>query len=682
MVEDSAATLQRCKLHQQQLLAARSNLSKRLGELSHIQSKLNDSESKLLDIEQKLPILYDAMAPIRTRAAFALALTSRVDSALDRATAVLDIFKSIHTTERKLRIDDPRQDLRKYLALVCSMERYLYTLQEAYGPSLDWLEGVIGFLNQNRVIDKYSLSKLADELEQSKSLDPHTELMNMNGGGLLNIPLRKLENEFGRLLVENSAVIDLAAHLGPPDAPNAPEPTASMLPVGALMKQDAIFQLLVIADRLRVNGRLDECLHLYKEGRGRMVKKSMASLKPEYLRHSSEEALKELNWEDIHRFLYSWLQDLKVVVRVLMASERELCNQVFPTLDPPSERLQVFAEIVQESKFALFFKFAEEVPCTQHRPEALLVGLLDLIKGMENLKGDFNEVFHGCSETLVDIANLQRTLVHNVYRAFWELVKNVETRKSDVPHDGGKDRNASFVVNYMGMLLRDYEATMDLVFRSQHSSKVVGSIVETSLSSAASSMMDALEKSLEDRASKGYSDPILAHVFLMNNYRHILVRLKECGGLATCLGENFKMQWRKKVDHNMRSYLKKAWEKVMVHLSREGLQLSSGGRGTSKDMLRSRMRAFNAAFEDTYKQQCGWIILDDQLRDSVQLAIIQLLVPAYLNFIQSYGSLLDENSQPHKKVIKYSGDRLQNMVRDMFEGKQYHSLSPEQNHSY
>lgn len=675
MVQDTAATLQRCKLHQQKLLTSRSNLAKRLGELSHIQGKLHDAENKLLDIDQKLPLLYDAMAPIRSRAAYATGLASRVDSALDRASAVLDIFKSIEMTERKLRNEDPRHDLRKYLAMVCCMERYLHMLQDAYGPSLHWLEGVIGYLNQSRAVDKYSISKLRNELEQSKSLDPCAELMSLNNGGLLSIPLRKLENEFGRLLVENCAVVDLSAYANASDVTNSPEASAATPPVVTLINQDAIIQLLVIADRLRVNGRLDECLHLYKEARGRMVKKSMATLKPEYLRHSSMEALRELKWEDVHRFLYAWLQDFTVVVRVLMASERELCNQVFPTLDPPSKRTRLFGEVVLESKFTVFFRFAEEVACTQYRPEALLVGLLDLIKGVENLKDNISKVFDGCGETLAEFANLHRTLVHNVCKAFWELVKNVESRQSDVPNDGGKDRNASFVVNYMGMLLRDYPATMELAFASQHSSKKAGAIVEATLSSAASSIMDALEKSLEDRASKGYNDPILAHVFLMNNYRHVLVRLKECEGLSKCLGEEFKVQWKKKVDHNMRSYLKKAWEKVMLHLSREGLHMSSGGRGISRDMLRSRLRAFNASFEETYKQQCRWVILDDQLRDSVQLAIIQLLVPAYHSFIQSFGSLLEEGTQPHKRVVKYSGDMLQNTVRDMFEGKPPHSLS-------
>lgn len=626
------------------------------------------------------------MAPISSRAAIASGIATRVDSAVDRASSVLEIFKAIHTAERKLRIDDPRHDLRKYLAMVCCMERYLQILQKAYGPSLEWLEDVIGFLNHNRALDKYSLDKLADELAQSKRLDPYRELMKIDGGGLLNVPLQKLEDEFGRLLAENCNAIDLAAHARSfeiSDASGTPEPLVSEVgPAVTLMEGDAINKLLVIADRLKVNGRLEECLQLYIESRVRTVRKSLASLKPEYLHFSTVEALNGLKWEDIHGYLFLWLRDLKAIVRVLMVSERELCNQVFHTLDPPSERVRCFAEIVQESKFTLFFRFAEAVSSTQHRPEALLVGLLDLFKGIEGMKEELDRVFDGCRGTLADLMALQRPLVHNVCRAFWQLVKNVDTHQSQVPSDGGKDFNASFVVNYMGMILRDYKNPMEEALRLQQSSKVAGSIVEASLPSAAHSIMDALGKSLENRATKGYDDPILANMFLMNNYRHVLVRLKECAGLAECLGEDFRMEWKRKVDHNMRGYLRKAWEKVMVHLSREGIHFSSGGRGISRDVLRARMKAFNAAFEEAYRQQCRWVILDPQLRESVQMAVTQLLVPTYHSFVQSYGSLLEEAGPPHRKVIRYSGDTLQNMVGNLFQGKQPHPMSAEQSNSY
>ncbi|KAH7298980.1 hypothetical protein KP509_25G067900 [Ceratopteris richardii] len=286
--------------------------------------------------------------------------------------------------------------------------------------------------------------------------------------------------------------------------------------------------------------------------------------------------------------------------------------------------------------------------------EALIVGLLDLVRWLENLRRDIDEVFKGCTEILKDIVKAHNLIITNVRRAFWELAKNVETRKSDVPNDG----NATFVVNYMGMLLRDYPDAMDLAFTTQYSTDRRVSTAPESLPRAVNGMMDALVTNLEERASNGYSDPILAHIFLMNNYRHVLVRLKECDGLSNCLGDAFVLEWR---------------TKVLALLSREGL---SSGCNVSKDAA-ARVRLFNSAFEDTYRQQLRWVILEHQLRDTVRLAIINMLVPADHSFINSYGGILDENVHPSKRVVKYTTDALQNMVRDMFQGGQSRPLPSE-----
>ncbi|KAH7298978.1 hypothetical protein KP509_25G067800 [Ceratopteris richardii] len=555
--------------------------------------------------------------------------------------------------------------------MVCCMERYLHTLDDTYDPSLESFQNAIAYLKESRALDRYTLSKLLDELEQQKNLHPYEELMNMNEGGLFSVPLSKLEDEFRRLLSENCVVLDLSKYTKSPDADNPQDITGPI--VIDLIKQEVIIQLVVIADRLRVNNRLDGCLDMYMEARGRMMKKSMASVKPAYLRHASAEAVRELKWEDVHSFLFSWMHDFTAVVRVLMVSERQLCKLVFAMLDPSSQQTKVFEDILKESKFTLFLTFVEEVARSHHRPEALLVGLLDLVRGLENLRRDIDDVFKGCTEILKDIVKTHNLIITNVRRAFWELAKNVETRKSDVPNDGGKDRNASFVVNYMGMLLRDYPDAMDLAFTTQYSTDRRVSTAPESLPRAVNGMMDALVTNLEERASNGYSDPILAHIFLMNNYRHVLVRLKECDGLSNCLGDAFVLEWRKKVDQNMRNYLKKSWEKVLALLSREGL---SSGRNVSKDAA-SRVRLFNSAFEDTYRQQLRWVILEDQLRDTVRLAIINMLVPAYHSFINSYGGIIDENVHPSKRVVKYTTDALQNMVRDMFQGGQSRPLPPE-----
>ena len=488
--------------------------------------------------------------------------------------------------------------------------------------------------------------------------------------------LLKLEEEFERLLTESFRVIDLTKHLtsstGATGDDQSTEHNIATSPIQhvELMDPDTSNKILVISDRLKVNGRIEYCLEVYKEIRVKIVMKSIVTLKPEYLRAYSMEELNRMEWENIRENLSLWLKHVNAIVMVLMAQEKEVCERAFHTLDPP-ERTKCFAEIVKKSNISIFFRFIESVASTNHRPEAMLVELLQIIQGLGHIKYEISGVFSGCPDTLKEIEAMHWTLSFHVLRVYRVLLINTETWKPQVPSDGGKDLNASFVVNYMGMIFRDYKGAMAEALRLQQrgaKASGAGAIMISSPQNAALSIMGALEKNLEHRASTCYEDPILAHVFLMNNYRYVLVRLKECVQLADCLGEDFKTKWRRKVDLNMRNYIKKVWENVVSNLGREGLH-SGGSRGVSRDLLMKRVKAFNVAFEEVCRKQVRWVILDDSLRESVFLEVTQLLVPAYHGFMQSYGSYLEEGVPPQHRVNKYTVDMLEDMVRSLFQGK-------------
>ena len=662
--------------HDQQhklLISARSNLSQRLRDLASVEERLIHTHTRLVGIDEKVPSLQSAMAPIQDRASVASALTSQLDATLHTTFSVIHIFESIHTIQAKLNAEDPKHDLRKYLAMVCSMERYLQTIPHNYSLSLDSLDEVLDFLLDTKLLDPYSLRMLGDQLEQSKRLDPRQEMMKKDP---LNKALLKLEEEFERLLTESSRVIDLSKHLTSSPGATGDDQTSEQntapfpTPRVELMDPDTSNKLLVISDRLKVNGRIEYCLEVYKEIRVKIVMKSIVTLKPEYLRAYSMEELNRMEWEDIRGNLSLWLRHVNAIVMVLMAQEKEVCERAFHTLDPP-ERTKCFADIVKKSNISIFFRFIESAASTNHRPEAMLVELLEIIQGLGHIKYEMSGVFGGCPDTLKEIEAMHLTLSFHVLRVYRILVINTETWKSQVPSDGGKDLNARYIVNYMGMIFREYKGAMAEALRLQQRSAKAsggGAIMVSNLQNTALSIMGALEKSLEHRASTCYEDPILAHVFLMNNYRHVLVRLKECVQLADCLGEDFKTKWRRKVDLNMRNYIKKVWENVVSNLGREGLQVS-GGRGVSRDLLMKRVKAFNIAFEEVCRKQVRWVILDDSLRESVFLEVTQLLVPAYHAFMQSYGSYLDEGVPPQLRVNKYTVDMLENMVRNLFQGK-------------
>jgi exocyst complex protein 7 len=52
-----------------------------------------------------------------------------------------------------------------------------------------------------------------------------------------------------------------------------------------------------------------------------------------------------------------------------------------------------------------------------------------------------------------------------------------------------------------------------------------------------------------------------------------------------------------------------------------------------------RFRSFNVLFEEIYQKQCGWSVPDSELRESLRLAVAEILLPAYRSFQKRFGYL-------------------------------------------
>jgi exocyst complex protein 7 len=42
-------------------------------------------------------------------------------------------------------------------------------------------------------------------------------------------------------------------------------------------------------------------------------------------------------------------------------------------------------------------------------------------------------------------------------------------------------------------------------------------------------------------------------------------------------------------------------------------------------------------FEEIYQKQCGWSVPDTELRESLRLAVAEILLPAYRSFLKRFG---------------------------------------------
>ncbi|GMP87891.1 hypothetical protein CsSME_00040075 [Camellia sinensis var. sinensis] len=95
---------------------------------------------------------------------------------------------------------------------------------------------------------------------------------------------------------------------------------------------------------------------------------------------------------------------------------------------------------------------------------------------------------------------------------------------------------------------------------------------------------------------------------------------------------------------------------------------SGGNSGVSRAMVKERFKTFNIQFEELHQRQSQWTVPDSELRESLRLAVAEVLLPAYRSFIRRFGPLIENGKNP-QKYIKFTPEDLERMLAEFFEGK-------------
>ncbi|KAF7812125.1 exocyst complex component EXO70A1-like [Senna tora] len=88
--------------------------------------------------------------------------------------------------------------------------------------------------------------------------------------------------------------------------------------------------------------------------------------------------------------------------------------------------------------------------------------------------------------------------------------------------------------------------------------------------------------------------------------------------------------------------------KILQCLSIQGLTSLGGGSGTaggdggtssgaSRAIVKDRFKTFNIMFEELHQKQSQWTVPDTELRESLRLAVAEVLLPAYQSFMKRFG---------------------------------------------
>lgn len=622
------------------LLAARQALRAGVEKSRALSRALAREGTKLEEIQARLPAMEASVRPIRAPRAALAAAGPNIDRAVGPAAAVLKVFDAVHGLEPPLLARAAiSQDLPAYLAVLAQLEQARRFLADNLGVAAQWLTDIVNYLGERKLADPGFVTDLAEALGQLKN--PAADL----DGGLLSAALDMLEVEFRRLLVEHST----------PLAMKSPDP-ASIAP--PRIPASVVRRLSLILDRLAANGRLDICSTTYADARGETVSASLRALGLDYLRETTTEDAQALSPS-----VDLWGRHLEFAVHHLLEAERKLCVAVFEKR--PEAASPCFAEIAARAGILDFLKFGRAVADARKDPIKLL-RLLDVFDSLNKLRPDFNRLFGGkaCLEIQSRTRELVKRVVDGAVEIFEELLKQVELQRNmPPPVDGGVPRLISFIANYCNQLLGDqYRSVLTQVI-TIHRSWRKEPFNDRMLVDAVLNIVKTLEANL-DTWSKAYGDVTLSYLFLMNTHWHFFKHLKGTK-LGEFLGDGWLREHEQYKDYYSAVFLRESWGTLPPLLSREGLILFSKGRATARDLVKQRLKAFNASFDEMYQKQSTWVISDRELQQKTCHLIVQAIVPVYRSFMQNYGPLVEQDISAGK-YVKYSTEEMDKKLNTLF----------------
>ncbi|GAU12041.1 hypothetical protein TSUD_00050 [Trifolium subterraneum] len=412
----------------------------------------------------------------------------------------------------------------------------------------------------------------------------------------------------------------------------------------------------------------------------------------------------KMQWELLEGEIATWNRVLRHCTSVLFNAERKLYNSVF------SNQLHVSRGIFSDLARAViinFLNFAQAVVLTKPSPEKLFK-FLDMY---ETLRDEVESVVvlinddgsEKCAKDLgYELAAAKHGIIEAIVAMFYDLENSIkgDSERIPVPY-GAVHPLTRYVMNYLKYAC-EYKATLEQVFcqycmnhnyltttttdrhyvnnnkgtstttmkiqNEENNTPEDQELDETPKKSPfvvqLMTIMDLLDVNTE-RKSKLYRDTALRCIFLMNNGRYIVQKIKGCVDLHEFMGDNWCRRMQSSLRLHHKSYQRETWTKVVQCLNPDGLQQQ--GNKVSKQILRERFKCFNSMFEEIHKTQSSWIVSDEQLQSELRVSICSLVIPAYRSFMGRFKHHL-ESGKHVDKYIKYHPDDLETLIDDFFVG--------------
>ncbi|XP_023007408.1 exocyst complex component EXO70H1-like [Cucurbita maxima] len=429
------------------------------------------------------------------------------------------------------------------------------------------------------------------------------------------------------------------------------------------VSMSAMADLKAIADCMISTGYGKECVKIYKTVRKSIIDESLYNLGIEKL---SVSKVQKMDWEVLEIKIKIWLRGVKTAVKSLFEGERILCDHVFSASVPIRE--SCFAQISKDGAMILF-EFPELAAKYKKTPEKIFI-TLDLYEAIADLWPEINYIFSSTAtsmvqsqavNSLIKLGQNIRTLI-----ADFEMAIQKESSKTPAPK-GGVHPLTRYVMNYISFLsdysgiLNDIMADSPLPTQLSMPESYYGTPKQDDnpITLHFAWLILVLLCKLDGKAEH-YNDVALSYLFLANNLRYIVDKVRN-SNLRFLLGDEWIERHESKIKLYSSKYMRIGWSGVFSSLPTDVVA------EISLEDARESFRNFNRAFEETYRKQTSWIVPNQKLRDEIKISLAKELGDLYGEFYARNRGRARRVSGSDP-VVRLSPDDLGNYLSDLFYG--------------
>ncbi|CAN1137215.1 Exocyst complex component EXO70B1 [Linum perenne] len=443
-----------------------------------------------------------------------------------------------------------------------------------------------------------------------------------------------------------------------------------------------IYNMSKIAAAMISSGYDNECRLVYESVRRTSINNKLEK-HIHVNSHITSEEINKMDWETLEAEIASMIDQIHRCSSTLFSAERNLCDAVFGDHSPIYQ--EIFGDLVS-TMIDRFINFANVITSTKCSAEKLFK-FLDMYETLCKLRLEI-ENFPSQSEFQEMINQLGQSAVS----MFCELENSIRGDNSRTPvPNGGIHPLTRYTMNYLKYAC-EYKDTLEQLFLQKQNTDQGSNLedpqpqnpsaaaVDTGSGSGGganedgtpqtspfsvqlNTVMDLLDENLEVKSHQ-YKDPALGYIFLMNNGRYILQKIKSSTEIHDMMG----VTWCRRRSSDLRKYHKEytreTWGRVLHSLRHDGILVNGK---VAKPMLKERFKMFNNVIDDIHKTQTSWVVADEQLQSELRVSVSAVVIPAYRSFLGKFQQYLG-NGRQTEKYIKYQPEDIENVIEGLFEG--------------